>query len=128
MRFAHAWVLSALLAAAPPLTAQEEPDGCVACHDSWADDDDATAAVLTTQTTFKTELDLVQTELFNRGWVDSADPTEIPHIVTGTYANADDLGAIWNFLFLAEDKSLSVHNPVYANDVLNATKAYLGLP
>jgi hypothetical protein len=102
--------------------------GCIDCHDAWADDDDATDAVLTAQTAFKAEMDAVQTELFNRGWINSADPTQIPQITRGVYANANDLGAIWNFLYLAEDKSLSVHNTVYANDVLNATKAYLGLP
>lgn len=103
-------------------------NGCMECHDSWADDGDATDAVELVQDAFKTELNKIQDALFTAGYLRSNDPAEISQVEPQTFANADDLGAVYNYLFLAEDKSLSVHNPVYANDVLNATKAYLGIP
>jgi hypothetical protein len=38
----------------------------------------------------------------------------------------DDAGAIFNYLFIGHDRSLGVHNPDYALDILDASIAHMG--
>lgn len=107
--------------------------GCIECHDSWMDDDDATDEVEMVQDAFKIELNKVRDQLATMGFLRTpTDADNIPLTTASSSApivtSADTLGCIWNYYLLAEDKSLSVHNPKYANDVLDATKAFLGIP
>jgi len=41
-------------------------------------------------------------------------------ILTG-YRSADSVGALWNYLLVEEDRSMGVHNPAYADALLDAS-------
>jgi hypothetical protein len=104
--------------------------GCDGCHATWGPEEDreardeaATEAVEEAMAEFAAELAEVRTELIDRGWLDDED-----HINTDSPpATADERGAVYNYLLLLEDRSGGIHNVVYANDVLDATKEYLDL-
>jgi hypothetical protein len=104
--------------------------GCDGCHAPWGPEEDrgdrdeaATEDVEETKADFAAELTLVKAELIARGWLDDED-----HVNTDSPPTAaDDRGAVFNYLMLLEDRSGGIHNPTYANAVLNATKDYLGL-
>lgn len=109
----------------------EEINGqaCIGCHDAWTDDDElATTDTEAFQDAFQTDLDALQAAMGPNGlgWLTSEDPAEATGgiVAAGTY-DADELGAIFNFRLLAEDRSQGVHNTVYAREVLDATLAYV---
>lgn len=99
--------------------------GC-ACHTEWPDDQEerdeaATADVDAVIAAFDAELAAMKQTLMDRGWIDDEN-----HIDTATPpTTADDRGAVYNYLMLLEDRSGGIHNPVYANAVMEATKNYL---
>jgi hypothetical protein len=49
-------------------------------------------------------------------------------IVEDTMYQADSAGAVWNYILLEEERSMGVHNPSYAEDLLNASIAALAAP
>ena len=94
------------------------PAACQACHTEYDGEDYDINGV-------RTEIDglltTLQGQLFDAGFVNA---TGTP--VTRTGVNADDAGAIWNFMFIGkEDRSHGAHNPDYARDLLNATIDYM---
>ena len=93
---------------------------CVGCHTDWPEDLENFDynGVQTEITGLLAEL---QTLLFAAGFV-NAEGTP----VTATGRPADDAGAIWNFMFVGrEDRSLGVHNPAYARDLLQSSIDYM---
>ena len=81
---------------------------CVQCHA------DATSLdVNGVQTTIKGKLDAVKTALQAKGLLDKDGV-----IVVGDYPEAQ-AAALWNYLFVEEDKSMGVHNADYANALLD---------
>jgi hypothetical protein len=98
--------------------------GCsmVGCHPTWEDDDEAaTEAVEEAKAGFQLELDALRQDLITLGWLDEDDYVPVPQVMEF----ADDMGAIWNFQMLREDRSGGIHNIVFANAVLEATQAYV---
>jgi hypothetical protein len=82
---------------------------CQGCHA------DATSLdVNGVQTEIEEKLAQVEEALKAKGLMD-AEGT----IVVGDYPEAE-AAALWNFLFVEEDKSLGVHNPPFANAMLDA--------
>lgn len=103
--------------------------GCVDCHDEWLDDDElATTDVEAAKAAFEADLVALMTRMgpTGLGWFSTDDIAEAGGsiLVSGTY-DSDQLGAVWNFRMLAEDRSGGIHNPVYSADVLEATLAYV---
>ncbi len=66
------------------------------------------------QTEIKDKLEQVKAALQSKGLMDKDGV-----IVVGDYPEAQ-AGALWNYLFVEEDKSDGVHNPSYANALLDA--------
>ena len=66
------------------------------------------------QTEIADELEQVKTALIAKGLMD-----ETGTIVVGDYPEAQ-AGALWNYLFVEEDKSEGVHNYTYAKALLDA--------
>ena len=66
------------------------------------------------QTEIVEKLEQVKAALQAKGLMD-ADGV----VVVGDYPEAQ-AGALWNYLFVEEDKSDGVHNPGYANALLDA--------
>jgi formate-dependent nitrite reductase cytochrome c552 subunit len=95
--------------------------GCVACHG------DLTDAQLTTkvddaQEEFEEGLHALRDALIALGWVQANGEQVIPANIPAT---ADARGAIWNYFLLDFDLSISIHNPAFAEDVLEATMEYV---
>lgn len=98
--------------------------GCtpVGCHPTWEDDDEAaTEAVEEAKAEFELELDALRQDLITLGWLDADDYVPVPQVMEF----AGDMGAIWNFQMLREDRSGGIHNITYASEVLEATQAYV---
>jgi formate-dependent nitrite reductase cytochrome c552 subunit len=105
---------------------------CVACHLGSADDNanhsfmpvaatcvtchaDATSLdVNGKQTEIKDKLEKVKAALQAKGLMDA---DGVP--IVGDYPEAQ-AAALWNYLFVEEDKSEGVHNPTYANALLDS--------
>jgi hypothetical protein len=82
---------------------------CVACHaDATSLDVDGK------QTEIKDKLEQVKAALQAKGLMDDKGV-----VVVGDYPEAQ-AGALWNYLFIEEDKSDGVHNMPYANALLDA--------
>lgn len=101
---------------------------CVACHSSFTDQT-AYGAIEGTKEAFLLRLEAIYDTMNQRGWVQK-DADGIPRVWTtangGTPpATADERGAVFNYLMLLEDRSGGIHNPTYAEDVLEATEAFL---
>ena len=96
---------------------------CVACH-ADATSTDINGAVTAIQVKF----DALQTALKAAGMltasVDAAGVTSYA-VVAGTYVEAKAF-PLWVYGYITEDGSMGVHNPKYANDLLDAALA--GLP
>jgi len=93
-------------------------NGCATCHAGQ----DMTARVTTTQTTFKTALDLLAADMEALGWLQS----DHEHIdVAAGLTDPDQRGAVYNYLMLLDDRSGGVHNAVYMNAVLSATQSFV---
>lgn len=86
-------------------------EGCTACH-SGATDFDINGAV----TVIETKLHTLQTALITAEMLDADG-----HAIEGVSYQADSVGALWNYLFLEEDMSSGIHNPAYANALLDAS-------
>jgi nitrate reductase cytochrome c-type subunit len=82
---------------------------CTACH-ADAENFDINGV----QTEIETKLEEVKAALTANGLLD-AEGT----IVVGDYPEAQ-AAALWNYLMVEEDKSMGVHNPTYANAMLDA--------
>jgi hypothetical protein len=82
---------------------------CTTCH-ADATNFDINGA----QTEIETKLEEVKAALTAKGLLD-AEGT----IVVGDYPEAQ-AAALWNYLMVEEDKSMGVHNPTYANAMLDA--------
>ena len=91
--------------------------GCVACHGDQTDAS-LTGFVDDAQEEFEEGLHALRDALIALGWVQAngelVNPGNIP-------ATEEARGAVWNFLLLDHDLSVSVHNPAFANAVLEAT-------
>jgi hypothetical protein len=115
---------------------------CVACH-ADAENTDINGAVTKIQAKYdaleaalidagllkKTEFDGVMelTELPDGSWAyQNTDGTYYTvSVVAGTYDEAKAF-PVWVYGYITEDGSMGVHNPKYANDLLDATLAVLG--
>jgi hypothetical protein len=87
---------------------------CQACH-VGAKDFDVNGA----QAAIKTKLEEVKTALTAKGLLNEASVA-----VVGDYPEAE-AAALWNYLFVEEDKSNGVHNSTYANSLLDQALAAL---
>jgi hypothetical protein len=93
--------------------------GCVLCHGELAD---MTAIVKNTQNAFATKLEALATDMETLGWLNSGHSQVVP---SGVGADEGARGAVWNYLLLLDDSSMSVHNTTFANEVLTATQDYV---
>lgn len=74
------------------------------------------------QDSLQTLLDELTIELVAAGLIDSV----TYHPIAGrVVATADSAGAVWNFLFVEEDKCLGIHNTQYAVALMNSSIDYL---
>jgi hypothetical protein len=105
--------------------------GCsgTGCH-SFASDAAATTFVHDAQEEIEAKLAEVRGILVANGWVN--DTSGLLNAGNGSGSNPpplalteDERGAVFNFYMFEEDHSLGVHNPMYANEVLDATIAFL---
>jgi len=90
-------------------------EACQDCHSSAVDFD-----YVSIQTTVQGKLDNLAGLLVTAGILDSSH-----HVVPGTYPRAT-FEAFWNYDFVYEDRSLGVHNPVYAKALLDASITAMG--
>ena len=128
--------------ASPHYNAAE--DGCVTCHmgESQNHEFEPTLANCQSchegletfdrngvQTDIEALLEEVKTLLIQAGIMqaDYEDDGEIEQnrSIPGAYP-AEVAGAMWNYMFVLEDQSHGVHNPAYAEALLEAAKAALG--
>lgn len=79
-----------------------DEEGCLECHDAVPSSDGIEDLLVT-----------LEDELITAGLLDATGG-----IVVGTYG-ADSVGALWNYLLIEEDRSMGVHNPDYAEALLN---------
>jgi hypothetical protein len=91
--------------------------GCTDCHSSSTFGHDIEAFQEETEYL----LDSLHTILVDNGWVSASSgllnaSSSAPLVLT-----ADEAGAVWNFYFLEEDRSLGVHNPPYVTALLEAS-------
>lgn len=84
--------------------------GCTDCH---TDASALTAKIDDTQDNIEVLVDSLANVLIAGGYLDAASH----RIVPGTYTN-DEAGAVYNYLFVAEDRSAGVHNYKYAKKLL----------
>ena len=82
---------------------------CQTCHADATDFD-----INGTQTEIQNKLEQVKVALQGKGLLDDTGT-----IVVGDYPEAQ-AAALWNYLFVEEDKSIGVHNANYANAMLDA--------
>lgn len=116
--------------------------GCVTCHmdstgvntlggHSWNMENSGTENVgactdchtgLTTfdrdgkQTEISALMDSLRTKLIAAGLMDTTD-----HAIEDVTTSADSAGALWNYLFVKEDKSKGIHNYDYAKSLLESS-------
>ncbi len=83
-------------------TFMPEDAACLKCHGSVPASDD-----------IETLLADLQTALQTAGLLDAE-----AGIVVDTFGS-DSAGALWNYLLIEEDRSMGVHNPAYAKNLLN---------
>ncbi len=95
------------------------PNGCVQCH---SDADALEMLVTNTQNTFNTLLDSLENKLVAQGVLGITFGSL--RAVPGTHS-APQAGALWNYLYLAEDKSGGVHNFKYAKTLIENSIAAL---
>ncbi|GAB4320383.1 MAG: hypothetical protein Kow0074_10660 [Candidatus Zixiibacteriota bacterium] len=95
-------------------------NGC-GCHGTW-DEESAHERVHDVQTEFEEKLEMLVQDMAALGWVN---PESASGFVIRQTFTEQQLGAIWNYLMLKEDLSGSVHNPITANAVLEATQAFV---
>jgi len=93
------------------------------CHASVTNFNYATADFPNgVQDSLQTLLDELAIELVAAGLIDSV----TYHPIAGrVVATADSAGAVWNFLFVEEDKCLGIHNTKYAVALMNSSIQYL---
>ncbi len=92
--------------------------GCT-CH-GW-DDEAATEEVEEHKEHFGAELEELGNALVALGWMRSLTSVN----GSGIPANADARGAVFNYQMLREDLSMGIHNPKYAEAILEATAAFV---
>ena len=113
----HSWRMEA--------NGDENVDACnqSGCHANVDDFNYATADFPDgVQDSLQTLLDELTIELVAAGLIDSA----TYHPIAGrVVATADSAGAVWNFLFVEEDKCLGIHNTRYATALMNSSIEYL---
>ncbi len=87
-------------------------NGDVSTFDLMADEDyDWDGTTEGVQSEIEGLLDSLETLLVDAGLLDDAHPTDVT-------VSADSAGAVFNWLFVYEDRSLGVHNTEYATDLL----------
>ena len=93
--------------------------GCVNCHsgDDFADD------IVAFQEETEELLDSLHTILVANEWVSATSGLLNASSTAPLALTADEAGAVWNFYFFEEDRSLGVHNPDYTTELLEASIA-----
>jgi hypothetical protein len=95
--------------------------GC-GCHTAWEGDDELAAeAVEDRAEEFGAKMATLKGLLMDEGWLGEDDyviPDNAP-------TEADDRGALWNYRMFLEDRSNGIHNPVYADAVIEASIEYM---
>ncbi|MFA5810606.1 MAG: hypothetical protein WC935_09805, partial [Thermoleophilia bacterium] len=99
----------------PNHTFKATVSACVACHTD-AKDTDINGAV----TAIQAKYDELKAALTTAGLVDANGSA-----VKGTYEEAKAF-PLWVYGYITEDGSMGVHNPKYANDLLDAALATFG--
>jgi formate-dependent nitrite reductase cytochrome c552 subunit len=93
-------------------------NGCSPCHDGV----DVTDKVETAQGLFEAALKQLGGDMVILGWLE----TDSMHVEDATApTDADERGALFNYLLLHDDRSLGVHNPTYLNAVLTRTQSFV---
>ena len=113
----HTWRMEA--------NGDENVDACNqdGCHATVTEFDRVTADFPDgVQDSLQTLLDVLANELVAAGLIDSVNHQTISGRVV---AKADSAGAVWNYLFVLEDKCLGIHNTQYAAALMNSSIDYL---
>jgi hypothetical protein len=120
----HSFAINYTASSAP--SPRINSSGCrEGCHINWtgsAADVTATNDVNASQLSFEEHLAELGDALFARGWL-NADRTAV--VAATAPVNANDRGCVWNYLLLHDDLSEGVHNPRYAEDIIDACLEYL---
>ena len=98
---------------------QEET--CTACHTSGVPEDDMDA-VYDRLVALAVELEAVHAIHIDSEWEDGDPLFGYVHPVLASIPRAQ-FEAFWNFMYMVEDRSLSVHNPTFYSDMLDAAEA-----
>jgi len=96
------------------------PQGCVLCH--GGDEGTITTLVENAQTAFAAKLETLASGMETLGWLNSGHSAVVP---AGVGADEDARGAVWNYLLLLDDTTMSVHNTTFTNAVLTATQNFV---
>lgn len=92
-------------------------DACTSCHPSATDFD-----VRDGQTTIAALLGQVQARLLQTALIDST------NLCVPGYYSRSEAQAVWNYLFVLEDRSLGVHNTDYAEAMLQSALDFVPAP
>jgi hypothetical protein len=97
--------------------------GCsdAACHGTTAPD------VETLQAGIQARLTALETEFISRGWMDGTTLLWKATSSKKLKVSKDQAGAMFNYKFVWEDKSLGVHNPKYAEAMLDRAMTAMGI-
>lgn len=91
--------------------------GCVSCHSASTFGHD----IEVFQEETEHLLDSLHTILVANGWVNASDGLITASSSAPLALTADQAGAVWNFYFFEEDRSLGVHNPPYVTALILAS-------
>ncbi len=92
--------------------------GCSFCHSIG---DDFAGDIIAFQEETEELLDSLHTILIDNGWVIASSGLLNASSTAPLALTADQAGAVWNFYFFEEDRSLGVHNPDYTTELLEAS-------
>lgn len=90
--------------------------GCTECHSSIEDFD-----YNDVQTDMAELLDSLEGILVNKGFLNASSGLLNASSGSPLTLTADEAGAVWNFEFIDQDKSMGVHNPPYVKALLEAS-------
>ena len=93
---------------------------CTDCHGEIDDFNEVTFAGVSLQDSVEVLVGDLRTRLVTAGLVDGT--TGLPKSVSTA---RDSAGAVWNYLFVEEDRSKGVHNPKYAIGLLHSAIQYI---
>ena len=101
---------------------------CAQCHSDMEEADDFNRAYAGgggIQDSVTTLANNLRTILLNAGLIEYSAVEDSYHPIEDLVTSADSAGAVWNWLFIEEDRSEGVHNPKYAIDLLTSAIQFM---